>query len=391
MQACASARSRQAARVYAARHVRPERADAVAALRRRGRHVWPLRRRGADLGFVVAGAREWPDDATALARWRDARPVFLPAALGTAPAGHEKAIAACLQMFARLRRGGHFLAELERRLQDDADLRYAGSTVDRDDPREIERVFVDAERGGTVVAKDLWAKLTWIANDAHDRSLRIRFSAGLEQMADWLASPDLVAGWVDLFAARAFPECAAILTSPPLRRMLDLLLARPYRLSERILYNNAPDGGAVFHHDAEPAQLGVCFSQLEGHTAWLAICKRQLAGLLVRTGFVANQRLAMQALDGDGDERLWRRLNRDADFTAHLAAHGALFVLGPGDSIVLPSHGIDDVAWHSVVALGEKPSLAHSYGVFARRSDYPAAADPWRSRRAALRGRAFAE
>jgi hypothetical protein len=29
-----------------------------------------------------------------------------------------------------------------------------------------------------------------------------------------------------------------------------------------------------------------------------------------------------------------------------------------------------------VVALGRRPSLAHSYGLFARAADYPLAADP---------------
>ena len=160
--------------------------------------------------------------------------------------------------------------------------------------------------------------------------------------------------------------------------MLDHLLQRPHRLSERILYNNAPDGGAVFHHDAEPGQLGVCFSQLQGHTAWLALGKRRLAALLVRTGTCRTQRSAMDRLDQGSDRELWRVMNREAGFTAHLAAHGALFVLRAGDSILLPSHGIDDVAWHSVLALGERPSLAHSYGLFPRAPDYPVASDPWR-------------
>ena len=149
-------------------------------------------------------------------------------------------------------------------------------------------------------------------------------------------------------------------------------------MSERILYNNHPDGGAVFHHDAEPAQLGVCFSQLQGHTAWLSIGKRRLAQLLVRTGHARDQRAAMARLDQGDDQKLWRVLNRDAAFTGELAARGALFVLQAGDSILLPSHGIDDVAWHSVLALGDQPSLAHSYGLFARQPDYPVAADPWR-------------
>lgn len=362
--------------MYAARHLPPDAATLVAALRARGREVWPLRRRGADLGHAVVVGRAIPTAAVAQQRWREAEPVFLPGVLGAGPRRHAAAIAASLSMFARLRRGAALVDELERRLADDPDLRYAGSTIDRSDRRELERVFVDAAPGGRTVASDLWAKLAWIADDDSDRSLRIRFSAGAEQLEDWLAASDRTAGWVDLFAQRAFPECAAILACAPLRSRLDALLRRRYRLSERILYNNAPGGGAVFHHDAEPGQLGVCFSQLEGRTAWLAIAKRRLAALLARAGHCRSARQAMAALDRQ-DEALWRVLNRDAAFTALLAAHGALFVLEAGDCILLPSHGIDDVAWHSVIALGRRPSLAHSYGLFAAQADYPVAADPW--------------
>lgn len=362
--------------MYRARHLHPANAPLVPALRQRGRDVWPLRRRGADLGFAVAMDRTPPPPAVALARWNRSEAVFLPGILGDAPRRHGSAITATLRMFDRCRRGARFLDEIERRLRDDGDLRYAGSTKDRNDPREIERVFVDAEPGGEVVATDLWAKLTWIANDESDVSLRIRFSAGKEQLEEWMQSTDLTAGWVDQFAARAFPECEAVLACEPLRAMLAHLLRRPHRLSERIVYNNAPDGGAVFHHDAEPGQLGVIFSQLQGHTAWLALGKRRLAALLTHVKACRSARLAMEALDRGNDERLWRLLNRDAGFCGELAARDALFVLHAGDAIALPSQGIDDVAWHSVIALGATASLAHSYGLFPRHPDYPMAADP---------------
>lgn len=362
--------------MIAARHLPTAEAPLLRALRARGRKVHALRRRGAVLGHAVEVDRARPSAAAAKARWDAGEPVFLPGILGDAPARAGAAIADCLRMFDRLRRGGSFLDELEARIGDDPHLRYAGSTVDKDDPREVERVFVDAEQDGATVATDLWAKLAWIANDESDRSLRIRFSAGLEQLEEWMTATDLTAGWVDQFALRAFPESRAILGCRPLRALLDALLQRPHRLSERILYNNHPDGGAVFHHDAEPGQLGVCFSQLEGSTAWLSLSKRRLARLLARIGFARDERRAMAALDDACDEGLWRLLNRDEAFTAQLAAHGALFVLHAGDSILLPSHGIDDVAWHSVLALGERPSLAHSYGLFPRRADYPMAGDP---------------
>lgn len=356
-----------------ARHLPTGARALVHKLRARGHAVLPLHRRGQDLGFIVPlpSARRMPRDAAT--RWRDGEAVFLPGILGHGPRRHAAAIEETLRMFDRCRRGARFLDEVERRLRDDNDLRYAGSTVDQSDPREIERVFIDAEPDGEVVATDLWAKLTWIANDQSDPSLRIRFSHGKEQIEEWMSGTDRSAGWVDILAFRMFPECMAVLRCKPLLQLLGRLLQRPYRLSERIVYNNAPDGGAVFHHDAEPGQLGVAFSQLEGQTAWLALSKRRLAELLVRRGAAKTPMQAMARLDAGDDRGLWKLLNRDAEFTGHLAARGALFALQQGDAILLPSHGIDDVAWHSVIALGQRPSLAHSYGIFPRQPDYPVA------------------
>ncbi len=330
----------------------------------------PLRRRGVDFGHVLPLHRAPLRPAAIAATWRAAEPVFLPGLLGDAPYRQRTRIAASLRMFDRLRRGGDFLAELERRLVDDQVLQYSGSTIDRDDPREVERVFVDAVVDGEKVAADLWAKLAWIANEPTDRSLRIRFSSGQEQLEDWLLQTDATARWVDEFALRAFPECQAIVGCAELWQLLARLIARPFRLSERIVYNNAPGGGATFHHDAEPGQLGVAFHQLEGRTAWLSLSKRRLAQLLVRSGAARTTRAAMTRLDG-ADDALAHRLNRDLGFAKQLSAHGALFVLEAGDAILLPSHGIDDVAWHSVFALGQRPSLAHSYGIFPTQGPGP--------------------
>jgi hypothetical protein len=346
------------------------------SLRRRGREVWPLLRRNADLGQVVTVHRELPDPRTEMACWRAGEPIFLPGVLGNVGKRHEQGIQQCLEMFDRLRAGGEFLPEIEARLAEDQNLRYAGSTVDQDDDREVERLFVDAEIDGTVIAEDLWAKLAWITTDELDASLRIRFSNGIDQIEEWMLTSDLTASWVDQFALRAFPECTAILSCKALRQRLDRLITRPHRLSERIIYNNAPNGGAIFHHDAEPTQLGVVFSQLEGRTAWFTLGKRRLAKLLVQVGW-RNERTAMAALDAQTDPEMLEVLNRDPEFAAMLAAHGALFLLQAGDSILLPTASFDDTAWHSVLAVGDTPSLAHSYGIFPRMPDYDPAGDPW--------------
>lgn len=274
------------------------------ALRARQREVWPLVRRGVDLGFAVTLARTMGSPAAAASVWARSEAVFLPGMLGDL-SRYQRAIGASLRMFERLRAGGTLLDEFERRLRGHADLRYSGTSTGGTDRREIEKVFLDAAPGGTLVARDLWAMLAWIADDQSDRSLRIRFSSGSGKPDEWLRASDLTCGWVDVYAARAFPESAAILGCQPLRALLQHLLGRSYRLSERIIYNNAPGGGAVFHHDAEASQLGVVFSQLQGHTAWLAISKRRLAALLVRHHRARSTRLALAALDDDDDQPLW--------------------------------------------------------------------------------------
>ena len=362
---------------YTARHLAAHEHELARSLRARGREVWPLRRRDADLGQAVTVQRALLPPRSEAARWRAAEPIFLPGVLGAVETERRDEIDACLQMFDRLRaEQSEFLDELELRLHDDDWLRYAGSTVDQDDPRELERCFVDAEVDGAPVARDLWAKLAWITEDPTDCSLRIRFSNGLDQLEEWMTTSDFTASWVDRFALHAFPECEAVLGCAALRERLDRLVDRPHRLSERIIYNNAPNGGAAFHHDAEPGQLGVVFTQLEGRTAWFTLSKRRLADLLETYGW-PDRRAAMAALDDACDPHLLEVLNRDESFARLLAAHGALFVLRAGDAVLLPSHGVDDVAWHSVLAIGDRPSLAHSYGIFPRHADYDPAGDPW--------------
>ena len=365
--------------MHSARHLDSRAIDIAQSLRRRGREVWPLLRRNADLGQVVTVHRDLPNERAETAAWRAGEPIFLPGILGDAPKRFATEIDDCLQMFGRLRDGGEFLDEVEARIGDDDNLRYAGSTVDQDDPREVERIFVNAEVDDAVVAEDLWAKLAWITTEEVDASLRIRFSNGLDQQEEWLATNDQTVSWVDQFALRTFPECRAVLSNAALRKRLDRLIARRYRLSERIIYNNAPGGGAVFHHDAEPSQFGVVFTQLNGRTAWFTMAKPRLAKLLVRYG-MRNARQAIAAMDSGCDELVQDILNRDASFAAMLAANGGLFLLQAGDAILLPSPSFQACAWHSVVAVGDRPSLAHSYGIFGRTDDYELAGDPWLAR-----------
>jgi hypothetical protein len=346
-----------------------------------------LRRRGVDHGrYAVARARAVELGRSSVAadareRWARSQPLSLPGVLRSALDELAGDVRATRALFERMRRGGSFQDEVWSRLGTRSGFAPAGTSIDLGDAREIEKVFANAVRGkragarhrNRLVARDLYAKLSWIAHDERDLSLRVRFSFGSEALLDW-QNETRRARFADAFAGALFPECAAIDDNAPLRALIDSLIGRRARLSERIVYSNAPGGGATFHHDDEPHQLGVVYGQLAGETAWLALPKRELAGFVARfaksnslRASAATPTKALRALDSESDPVLGRLLNGTPSFTRALAASGALFHLRAGDALLLPSHGPDDVCWHSVFALGKSPSLAHSYGIFALR------------------------
>lgn len=332
-----------------------------------------LHRRGTRHGRLRPAPSAAPEGHERARRWEADEPILLPGILRSTLARHAAPIRASLALFERLRNGASFQDEVRERLAGKREFFPSGALVDPGDPREIEKVFVDGMRGKRFAARGLYAKLSWIAHDERDVSLRIRFSFGSENGLDWQKETRR-APWAERYAEALFPECAALTENRALVETIEKGLGRRARLSERIVYNNAPDGGAIFHHDCEPHQHGVVFGQLEGETAWLALPKRALARHLAASARTAAQRKshgtprrALAALDREGDARIARILNETPAFTARLAEAGALFHLRAGDALLLPNHGWDDTCWHAVFALGPRPSLAHSYGIFARR------------------------
>ncbi len=352
-----------------------------------------LRRRGVDHGeYSVDREESTPLDAQE-ARWRSDEPLVLRAIAARGVRRFARDIERTLALFDALRRGASFEALAAHRLARAA-FRPAGVTIDLGDTREIEKLFVDAlSASGRAVARDLYAKLSWIAFDESDASLRVRFSFGAEALLDWQKETRR-ARWSDAFARALFPECRAIDENAALLGIIERLLARRVRLSERIIYSNAPGGGATFHHDDEPRQLGVVYTQLEGSTAWFALPKRRLAEHVANAarsaalrGRAGTIRKALRSLDETSDPLLGRLLNATPAFSRRLASAGELYVLRAGDSILLPSHGPDDVCWHAVFALGRKPSLAHSYGIFPLRERQVSAARARGSDRTSARSR----
>jgi hypothetical protein len=331
-----------------------------------------LARRGVRHGHVSLAPRGTAEDLTdAVLRtnlavlWGDAYPIHLPRALETRLPGRRADVRASLASFERLRRGASFQDELWSRLAGHGEFAPAGATIDTADERELEKVFADRLRNGRRVARDLYAKLSWIATDERDDSLRIRFSFGSEALCEWQAETRR-APHAEAFAEAVFPECDVLTGHAELVALIGGLIRRAPRFGERIVYNNAPGGGAIFHHDVEPHQLGVLYGQLAGETGWLAL-PRELLVNEVAVALSIRPKRALARLEREDDAELARLLNHTPRFTRQLVLRGSFVHLRAGDALLLPSPTPEVTCWHSVFALGARPSLAHSYGIFARK------------------------
>ncbi len=140
----------------------------------------------------------------------------------------------------------------------------------------------------------------------------------------------------------------------------------------------------------------MCYLQLSGRTAWLALSIEDLAlrvgefldclseGDLpwVRAQLLADAARAKRMLALSADTpALVRELarpgcgvfselvNRGPEFTAWLADAGHAAILAPGDAILLPNHGPAHTAMHSVFCASEEVAYGMSLAIRADREE----------------------
>ncbi len=337
--------------------------------------------------------------ATALERWHAAKPIVLRgAATAEQRAEFEEEIAARGELHAALQEPRGLRAFVEARAADLAPEFEASRAPAKlfDAERDLERILVRPTRGRRV--GDLWVKSAWLSTADGEDSLRVRASFGRERDDD--ASADLHRHrLVADLAARLFPESALVASNPKIAQLVERLLAGPALFTQHIAYWNAPDGGALFHHDAfaedeeepsRPGQLGVAYLQITGRTAWLALSIADLARrvrefveclLEGELPWVAAQlfpdeaaRTRVDTLTADagallaelarpGCGILGPLVNRGPEFTAWLADAGHAAILGPGDAILLPNHGLRRTAMHSVFCASEEVAYSLSLAI----------------------------
>ncbi len=263
------------------------------------------------------------------------------------------------------------------------------ASYDEADHQEIETLDFDVVQGGDIIAENLWIKLSWLSFAEDDTSLRFRFSFGMAGYEDVAADYPRQRLAAELTEA-IFPHSRIISENLRLHSLLcGILTARQIDYVERIIYFNAPQGGAQFHQDVERGHSGVVFAQISGRTAWLALSKQQLLDEIViflasehgETHYfsatpamntsdwqhllsIRHDREKLNLLLDDYDnESIEHLINRVPAFAQQLINKGYAFILNPGDAILLPQQDKNNCCWHSVFCLDEHPGQALSFAI----------------------------
>lgn len=353
--------------------------------------VFWLSQRDSRLGWIGEQHRPvLPGLDAARHAWQAARPVLLPGFVADGIPAHRQDIAQATSLMQAVLDG----ADCEELLLQEP---YAGrlaprfellsSTYDEGDPQELVKIEFDVMQNSEIVAENLWVKLSWLSYAEHDASLRFRFSFGMENYEDVASDPERQAYAAALTEA-LFPESAVISADSRLQNFLrDLLRVEDLAYVERIVYFNAPEGGAQFHHDVERGHAGVVFAQLSGRTAWLALSTEQLLDALqdflaqpdadnsmgetiklkkTRAKLIklAEDRAALaNHLNSRDNDPLEQLVNRTPAFIRCLIDRGHAYILNPGDIILLPQHDAAHCSWHAVYCLDDSPGEALSFAV----------------------------
>lgn len=352
-----------------------------------------LLRRGLHLGFVAGeNDQSTPESDAIVEAWCNHRAIHLPAIINVS--AFQTAIEQAHTLMEQVLDGespadvfeASPYAEWLKLGQSEAAFVPAGAIHDEADPQEIEKVLFDVEKKGTAIAEDLWCKASWLSYHEEDASLRFRFSFGMEGHEDVASQPERQR-WAASLCDALFPESQALTANPAILKLLHDVLGGNPAFVERIVYFNAPNGGAQLHHDVERGHAGVIYAQMSGNTVWLALDKQTLIDEIVV--FVndsvhaeaveqvlpsADDRAALQTLAGNrhklsdfleefDHELIEALIDHSPEFTARLVEQGYAHMLQPGDAILLPQHDLETCVWHSVFCLDDEPGEGLSFAL----------------------------
>lgn len=288
---------------------------------------------------------------------------------------------------------------------DDRDLARIFLSVREPDGQMTESSASDTDNNGTTAPadsvepiEDLWLKLGRLSNHPDDRSRRLRFGFGREIQDDGRRDERRLRHLTQI-ALAGLPEFRLFHGHQDLRERIRYLSDSDFLPTEPIVYWNAENGGARFHHDAfadDPGnpgrQIGVAFLQVSGRTAWLALSISDLADRVTEfiemllegaapwlnealisdkakrkqlQRFLINRAELLAELAEPGCGRLGPLVDCGPEFTSLLADAGHGLLLNAGDVLLLPNHGYTRTAMHSVFSASPQVSCGLSVALRA--------------------------
>jgi len=359
-----------------------------------------LYRRGHDLGAIPEGflsrsLNEKPGDR--INAWQQGEAIMLHKFCSDALINSSKDLTNAERLYNLVLQGERACEELLDETPYRSKLRpkfeLLGSSINEGDEQEIETVLFDVIADQRIIAEDLWMKVSWLSFHEEDASLRFRFSFGVDLHED-VAADEARQHYASLLTDAIFPESRLISNNNRLLALLDEVLTNDCETShsneikfvERIVYFNAPNGGAYLHHDRERGHAGVVFAQLTGQTFWLAIAKYQLYKELKSfyhdcqknnrwpnnidqakqdelLRLVSDKNYCDEQLESFSNDILIAVINETKEFVQQLINNGYGYHLKPGDVILLPQETEANCCWHSVFCVGEQVGQALSFAI----------------------------
>lgn len=340
-------------------------------------------------GFILGEALSHQENTDITHDWQSGAPIFLKAQCLTDLANFQTHLAQSNKLYQSALQGAMcetlldqtpYIERLAPRFES------LGSSINEGDEQEIETVLFDALENEIMTAEDLWMKASWLSFYDEDASLRFRFSFGVDLHED-VAADEHRQHYAALLTNAIFPESLIITQNDDLlAKLYNSLDCSSINFVERIIYFNAPQGGAYLHHDRERGHAGVVYAQLSGKTFWLALTREQLVDNVISytraceqaSAWPSNFSPAMQAeilalasnpkhvadeLESFCHTSLIHLINETATFIQQLIRNGHSYTLEPGDILLLPQETPDKCCWHSVFTLGEATGEALSFAI----------------------------
>jgi hypothetical protein len=336
-----------------------------------------LQRRGFELGEITIPATQYkPSEQQVIEAWKADKATTIPAIAMQNVLQQKAHIQTAHSMMEVMLNGAELIETFEesgisQRLQPEFAL--VASSAEEHDEQGIEKVYFDVEEKAEICAEDLWCKASWLSFHDEDASLRFRFSFGMEGFEDVAADPTRQQ-WAGELCERIFPESAIITKNTEILNLLQTILGNEPQFVERIVYFNAPNGGAQFHHDVERGHAGVVFAQLSGATFWLALDKQLLIDEIITFAqgnkvskdlqeLIQNREALSEYMEEQDHAIVEELIDQNPDFIKYLIDKGYGHHLQEGDVLFLPQRDLDHCVWHTVFTLGDDPGEALSFAV----------------------------